>query len=66
MKLDNQDITYLIDSGVGRNYILYNYITQRRLLIKKKKEPYSLDLADRQTICYNTRQVDRETTILGL
>ena len=47
VKLDNQDIIYLINSGVDGNYISYNYITQRRLLTKKKEEPYSLNLVDR-------------------
>ena len=52
VKLDSQDIIYLINSEAAINLVSLEYITERKFELISKKEPYILNLADRKTTRY--------------
>ena len=64
--LDDKYVIYLINFGADANFISHQYITQEEIAIREKSDSYKLNIADSQPSCYNSDQVDKETTLLKL
>ena len=56
----------LINSGANRIYIILAYIKCWGFALRYKREPYSLNTANRILIVYNKELVDQETYKLKL